>query len=563
MKNLKLCIFTSLTIFLPLESLAVQPMVEIPSGGTHQSSIHPKLPERGYPRNAEILFKFSLANNNPDINKQNQYISIPNDYHPIKFTDLRPGDWIYVALKDLAQQHSCTISDSQGSPFLENRVISRYEAAALLNQCLRKIGYQTDLLKRLQQELEPELAKLIEQFGNLEARVDEFDATKFSPTAKFSMVAFNNFSITTFRGSSNAEAYRRDYGALYNNYLIIPSLNISWGGRDMLSIIGVASNFDPTSPSCGVPFLASYAPQCGPTDNELKIFRIFYSTPLTDEIKVTVGGKLFAFDFLPISNAVYGPKGGSNIGLRALPLDILQYAGVPGVYPYVLGPGFGISYLKNGWSIASGYISTYGSNSSPGDGLFGENSGWSTVTQLAYTGKSHGFQAAWTYTTYPKNNIFFLEGTPLASNPFFGLVPMSVNTAAAGGYWYIRDNISVSGGVIKSFYKANSSSVEGLNTINLGDSATSFGAVVTLQWERAISNYGTLGFSFGIPGYLQFNSSSTGIDEQPYALIGFINWSLTDNISLSPSIYWLKHAGGNADPNTDSFGLSFLMSFYF
>jgi hypothetical protein len=552
----------SIAILLPLGSLAAQAVENMPSDGSQQALIQPELTKNSYPRDDTPLVLPNTSDESRDKAKEDEYAPIPNEHYANNFNDVKPDEWIYGALKDLAQNHSCSVFNSKRSPFSENRAIGRFEAATLIYQCLKKIGNQTDQLKRLQQIFAPELDKLMEDVARLEARVDKLSATQFSPTAKFSMLAFNNFTGTSFSGSSKAKSYRRDYGALYTGYSIIPSLNVSWGGTDMLTIIGLASNYDPMSSSCGAPFLASYAPQCGPTDNQLTLWRMFYSTPLTNEIKVTVGGRLYAYDFLPVSNAVYGQKAGSTIGLRALPLDILQYAGVPGVYPYVLGPGFGVSYIKKGWSIASGYVSSYGSSSLSSEGLFGEDSGWSTVTQLAYTGKSAGFQVAWTHTSYPKNNIFFLEGTPLASNPFLGLVSMSVNTAAAGGYWYIRNNLSVSGGIIKSFYKADGSIMEDLNTINSGDSASSFGAVVTLQWERAISNDGTLGISFGIPGYLQSNSSSTGIDEKPYALIGFMNWSLTDNLQFSPSIYWLKHAGGNTDPNTSSFGFSMLFTFF-
>ena len=99
---------------------------------------------------------------------------------------------------------------------------------------------------------------------------------------------------------------------------------------------------------------------------------MYNSTPVfVDEFKLTVGPRLYAFDFLPVSNAVFGAKSGSMIGLRALPLDMLQNAGVSGVYPMINGPGVGLSFIKDGWSAAAGFVSFDDTSDSTGKGIFG------------------------------------------------------------------------------------------------------------------------------------------------------------------------------------------------
>lgn len=66
------------------------------------------------------------------------------------------------------------------------RVLSRYEAAALINACLDRVSDRSDELKRLLREFEKELAVLLGRVDGLEARVGELEATRFATTTKLS-----------------------------------------------------------------------------------------------------------------------------------------------------------------------------------------------------------------------------------------------------------------------------------------------------------------------------------------------------------------------------------------
>jgi hypothetical protein len=388
---------------------------------------------------------------------------------------------------------------------------------------------------------------------------------QFSPTLKVNVIVNNWYAANSYSGSKSARRYNKDYGAFNNNYSIIYNMGASFTGKDYLAIKGLSANCGFSTPASGSPFISTYNPVCAPayvSDNRLVLWRTYYSTPIFDDnLKVTVGPRLLAFDFLPVSNAVYGPKAGSDIGLKVLPLDLLQNAGVPGVYPQIPGAGGGISYTENGWSIAAGYVSGQGERSSEGEGLFGQSSNRETIVQLALTKPDAGFQLAWTNTYFPMNSQVWQEGTPLAVLPFGDSVPSTVNSFSGGGYWYITPDLSISGGVKKMYYTSNSSN----SNINLsnGETASSITGVVTMQWERAFTDELTLGMSYGVPAFLLDNPSNLGADDQPNAVLAFANWDLTDNIRIAPWVYWMKGIAGRDDEDLSTLGAVLLTTFMF
>lgn len=516
--------------------------------------------------NQDKLINVNLINHYSKSNFVNPIISDSGyNTHPSIFSDLEPTHWGFQALVNLSNQYSCANGYDDRS-FHGVESISRYEAAAFLNACLGQIYEVTDEIRNLIREFNAELEFISTRVDKLETNNGQLESNNFSPTAKINFAIFNWYQANQFTGSQTSNEYDKSYGSFTNQYGIIPSLKVSFTGEDLLGIYGVVGSCSADNVTAGSPLLATYAPQCAAqfsSDNSLVLWRMFYTTPVfADGLKLTIGPKLYAFDFLPVSNAVFGPKGGATIGLKALPLDILQNAGVPGVYPLINGPGAGISYTKDAWSAAAGFVSSNGGEDSSGKGLFGDNSVKETVVQFAVTKPGAGFQLAWTNTNYPLSNSFvFQEGTPLSALPFNGNVSKFVNTFAGGGYWYIHPNLSISGGVKKMYYTAN----KGYSEIALaaGETAASLTGVVTMQWERALIDDLTLGLSYAVPGYVTKNPSNLGVDQQPNALLGFANWSISNNIQISPWIYWIKGAGGKDDPETTTLGAALMTSFYF
>ena len=203
------------------------------------------------------------------------------------FSDVKPTDWAYQALKSLVERYGC-VAGYPDSSFRGNRSISRYEAAALLNACLDNISMITDEIRRLKREFEPELAILKGKVDGLEANIGELEAMQFSTTTKLNVFAVWNLNANSFSGSSKADAYNEANGGTTFAYTILPMLKTSFTGKDMFEVIFSASNFDLNSPSCGNPYLGSASAYCLASENKLEIYRMFYKFPIGEDIEITV-----------------------------------------------------------------------------------------------------------------------------------------------------------------------------------------------------------------------------------------------------------------------------------
>jgi hypothetical protein len=393
--------------------------------------------------------------------------------------------------------------------------------------------------------------------SNLKTRV-------FDPRIKFQLFAIDTTSINTYWGSTNANTFNRDYSQLYNQYTIVPVASISFfsSRQDELRIMGILSNYQFNSPGCGTPNAGTAHFYCYPTQNSLNLFRAWYSFKFNDNFKVIGGPRMYSYDLLPVSTAAYSPKGATYIGLRSLLFDIVDFASVPGTYPLTIGPGGGITFSKNGWALGGGVIA---GNPQTGDitGMLDNNAGSTGVVQLSYTGKRGGFQAAWTNTDYYNGQIYFQQGSgsPAATwHPFNFATPMNVKTGAIGGYYYIiPDRFSISGGMNYGFYTATSSNL-GAGIVN-GDTAVGNSWLLTLQYEKAFRDDITIGTSFGQLGMLKSNTSQGAMDNQsttPWMILGFLNWQVAKELSVSPFIYWSTSSSstsfGQTTPATASFG---------
>jgi len=485
------------------------------------------------------------------------------------FADVYPTDWAYQALANLVETYGCVAGYPDGT-FRGNRAITRYEAAALLNACLDNVTAITDEIRGLMREFEVELAILRGRVDGLEARVGELEATQFSTTTKLNVFGVWNLNANSFSGSQKSDDYDAANGGTSFAYTLLPMLKTSFTGKDMLEIIFQASNFDTTtSPSCGVPYLGSASAYCLGNDNHLAIYRMFYKFPLAEDITVTVSPRMQTFDYITVGTPALSPKAGNWVGLKNLYTDIITFTNVPAAYPYVIGGGVGLEYEKNGWAANFGYI-TSDSNSSDSElGMGGGKTKGNMAAQLSYSSQTAGVQLGWTRTQYadtaPGATFYYMQGTPLATNPFtdnafMSPAPMTVQTAGLAGYWYITEDFSVSGGLNFGFYESDLST----QFSDRGDQALSKAWLATFQWERFLSEDTTLGFSFGQPSSIQWNDATFGSDHaDPWLAVANLTWQVNNNVTVSPIIYWFQGMGGNQDQDGTSLGASLMTTFYF
>jgi hypothetical protein len=252
-----------------------------------------------------------------------------------QLSDVKPTDWAFQALQSLVERYGC-IAGYPDKTYRGNRALTRYEFAAGLNACLDRVNEliaaaTADLVKKedlatlqkLQEEFAAELATLRGRVDALEARTTTLEKQQFSTTTKLSgSVWFNITGATAGRdvlyegptGSENNTEGRfsatRTGGQptvrtaedpqITTSFLAWLTLTTSFTGKDQLVTQLAAGNG--RSPynqyasagfynATGVPFFDQTAGQENGR-SDVVIRDLFYSFPVGDAVKVTVGPRV-------------------------------------------------------------------------------------------------------------------------------------------------------------------------------------------------------------------------------------------------------------------------------
>jgi hypothetical protein len=473
--------------------------------------------------------------------------------------------------------------------------MTRWEAAALLNACLDRITEVTDELKRLMKEFEKELAVLKGRVDSLEAKVGELEATQFSTTTKLKGIATfvlgaNSFSGTNsgsqFNGTNYTTANNRvNYGATTFNYDLKLNFDTSFTGKDLLRTTLRAGNFYNGNALGANVYGASLAQLEVPTNeyqgsggaNVVIANRLFYNFPVGDELSLTAGALVRMDDagMLGVWPSVYPAD---------TVLDAFTYAGSPGAYNTVYGLGSGAGFVFSpkflkGLTISQNYVSANafsgnsstpnpGANPGAGGGVWTGGASSTAVSQIGYVGDktpliggSYGLAFAYTYS----QNMPLAIGTNLAvaySNIGYG--GNSSNNYGLSGYWKPEKAglvPSISWGFGGSTYNTGtlynpdtnqSTSVKGITTASW---------MVGLQWDDAFVKGNALGMGVGqSPFVTQAGSNAAGTPrantctagqggcsgayDSNYAWEWWYKFQVTDNISITPAIYYISNFNG-------------------
>jgi len=500
-----------------------------------------------------------------------------------QFSDVKPTDWAYQALSNLIERYGCVAGYPNGT-FKGGQAMTRYEAAALLNACLDRITEQTDELKRLMKEFEKELAVLKGRVDALEAKVGELEATQFSTTTKLKGIATfvlggNNYSgsnraaVNTLKGGTTYAANAFGPGlpavpttvagqsALTFNYDVRLNFDTSFTGKDLLRTTLRAGNFADTAYGNGVlpnnSLEVAFQQQCGTgTDcgDVVAVNRLFYQFPAGD-FTFTVGGKVRQDDMLAMWPSVYPAD---------TILDVFTYAGSPAAYSLNLGAGAGVWYQKNGFSASINYVAQNGDAGNPTltgpfSGGIGTAASDETFTaQLGYAGSNWGAAVAYTYG----NGTGIPAGTPLASfgnnNGFNSLTDgVNSNTVGLSAYWQpstsgIVPSISAGWGITGLSGTAYGTALSALTARSNGISNPNLSGArvqswtVGLQWADAFVKGNAAGMAVGQTPFV--TSLPTGAGRRPndgnYAWEWWYKFQVTDNISVTPALYYLSQTAG-------------------
>ena len=496
-----------------------------------------------------------------------------------QFSDVQPTDWAYQALSNLIERYGCVAGYPNGT-YRGNRAMTRYEAAALLNACLDRITEVTDELKRLMKEFERELAVLRGRVDGLEARVGELEATQFSTTTKLRGQATFVLGANAFTGTSTQNAAlpfnnnynRANYGATVFNYDVRLNFDTSFTGKDLLRTTLRADNFYGqngvgASPySAGLTFLevATNAPT---QNNVVEVNRLFYNFPLGKSFSVNVGARVRMDDagMLGMWPSVYPADS---------VLDVFTYAGAPGAYntSYGLGAGAGIVYNDvlgaKGWTLSTNYVSANGGNGSPtfgvgSGGIANDTSQSTSVTQLGYTGgkfpviggSAWGLAAAYAYS----QNMPLSVGTPYANAISAGtsLGETSSNNVGISGYW-VPENT----GWIPSVSTGWGASTFTRTYYSTTQAPQAQSWYVGLQWPDTFVKGNDLGMAVGQAPFVTKTgggsvTNATGIAtpiDSNYAWEWWYKFQVTDNITVTPAIYYIQNYDGQFGKTNTSTG---------
>jgi hypothetical protein len=432
--------------------------------------------------------------------------------------------------------------------------MTRYEAAALLNACLDRITEVTDELKRLMKEFEKELAVLKGRVDGLEAKVGELEATQFSTTTKLKGIATFVLGANAFGGSNSTEkalAGQRD-GATSFNYDVRLNFDTSFTGKDLLRTTLRAGNFADSAFGNGglnqleVAFQedCGLAPGTGDCGDVVSINRLFYQFPIGNGFTATFGGRVRQDDMLAMWPSVYPAD---------TVLDIFTYAGAPGAYNLNLGAGAGIWYQKNGWSVSANYVAANGDVGNPAFGGIGTSGSNQTGTvQFGYAGSNWGAAATYNYS----NGVGPASGTPgsilaggivLGNGQSIGFAD-SMNSVGLSAYW----QPSTSGWVPSVSAGWGINGYSSANTLADFDGVQSQSWYVGLQWADAFIKGNALGMAVGQPTFITSFGNNTDVknalgnspQDGNYAWEWWYKFQVTDNISVTPAIFYLSNPLG-------------------
>ena len=478
-----------------------------------------------------------------------------------QFSDVKPTDWAYQALSNLIERYGCVAGYPNGT-YKGGQAMTRFEAAALLNACLDRVTEVTDELKRLMKEFEKELAILKGRVDGLEARVGELEANQFSTTTKLKGIATFVLGANSYSGTNSAgvDFLKGTQGATTFNYDVRLNFDTSFTGKDLLRTTLRAGNFGDTAYANGVLpnnslEVAFQEGEAG--SNIVGINRLFYQFPVGSDFTVTVGGRVRQDDMLAMWPSAYPAD---------TVLDVFTYAGSPAAYSLNLGAGAGIWYKKNNWNASINYVAQDGQVGNPSAGGIGTDGSSQTFTaQVGYAASNWGAAVAYTYA----NGASIPAGTPLASfgnfngfSDFFN-EGITANTIGLSAYWQPSQSgwvpsISTGWGITglsgTSDFFAPGGSLTGTRIQSW---------YVGLQWADAFIKGNALGMAVGQTPFVTSNPDSVGgnPNDGNYAWEWWYKFQVTDNISVTPAIYYLSQTAGQLGKGDGSTGPQTLNNF--
>jgi hypothetical protein len=228
-------------------------------------------------------------------------------------------------------------------------------------------------------------------------------------------------------------------------------------------------------------------------------------------------------------------------------LDLMTFAGAIGANNLSLGIGAGVWWKKNGFSVSASYVATNGQLSESGEGGIGTSDSGSTSTiQIGYSTEQWAIAAIYSSLQNGQGLI------PYATNFTLESFRNSGYTSAFGlsGYWQ----------PVQSGWVPSISVGWGMNTTSYGAGVNDYGLVSTslswslgLQWQDAFVTGNTLGMAVGQATYTTRLYGADSPRDGNCVWEGWYRIQLTDNIAVTPALFYLYRPLGADTPSGESF----------
>jgi BMFP domain-containing protein YqiC len=374
-----------------------------------------------------------------------------------QLSDVSPGDWAYEALRSLVERYGCIAGYPDGT-FRGNRAMTRYEFAAGLNACLQQLERlmasstsvlvrreDLEILQRIVQEFQTELATLGTRVDTLEGRVAFLEDHQFSTTTKLTGSA--DIGLIDAWGDRKAVPSGQESTEDLKVNAFAPgrvglNFDSSFTGKDLLRVKLEAGTFSPLDASVtGTDMtLYDFDTRTGPTGNDIVLGSLSYRFSIGDRLEVFIASQgLGSSDIAPQLN----PAGGglSRFGQRN-PI-------------YRLSDGAGVALnvrLSEALLASFTYLGSPGNFSSPSleRGIFEGQFG--ALAQLSFS-PTKSFDIAFTYVRYysPQpgegTNITGNTGSALAQTPFGEEIATSGNAYGIEAQYRFTSRFAIGGWV--------------------------------------------------------------------------------------------------------------------
>jgi hypothetical protein len=293
----------------------------------------------------------------------------------------------------------------------------------------------------------------------------------------------------------------------------------------------------------------SYLSDAKSGDGTLKVDKLWYSFPVGNEFKVTLGALIENY-YMVETPTRYKPI-----------LKAFKLGGYGALLGASSGQGAGIQWRQDvapgdaAFNVAANYVAdgSEGANSDSKHGLFGSSTDGYFLSQVGYGNRKWYVSGLFAHKQGENSSPAMGYSTKMAKGTDSGL-----NVFGLRSYWSPEESgmiPTISGGIDFGSSDAVAS----------GKVEKTFGWMVGMSWDDAFVDGNKLGAAIGsYSSYATEIVGNTDPNDENFAAEVWYQYQVTDNISVKPAVFWTRDANGaNTTVGADKFGALVQTTFKF